>query len=164
MKIYNETKTQIIENPDLKLGRLKDDRIVINVIPAQEEVKEVYHYEYVEYENGGRDRIKIIDTPYSPKKPQEEVYEEIQVYVPYTQEELILKQEDEIVKLIRQKYNINQELAILRQREVKPEEFADYNEYVEQCKKQVKNVHNYEEVLANVVNQESEQEGTQEEY
>ena len=37
-------------------------------------------------------------------------------------------------------------------------------EYVEQCKKQVKNVHNYEEVLANAVNQESEQEGTQEEY
>ena len=32
-------------------------------------------------------------------------------------------------------------------------------EYVEQCKKQVKNVHNYEEVLANAVNQESEQEG-----
>lgn len=29
---------------------------------------------------------------------------------------------------------------------------------------QVKNVHNYEEVLANAVNQESEQEGTQEEY
>lgn len=32
-------------------------------------------------------------------------------------------------------------------------------EYVEQCKKQVKNVHNYEEVLANAINQESEQEG-----
>ena len=32
-------------------------------------------------------------------------------------------------------------------------------EYVEQCKEQVKNVHNYEEVLANAVNQESEQEG-----
>ena len=47
--------------------------------------------------------------------------------------------ENKIVALIRKKYNINQELAILRQREVKPEEFAEYNEYVEQCKKQVKN-------------------------
>ena len=47
--------------------------------------------------------------------------------------------ENKIVALIRQKYNVNQELAILRQREVKPEEFAEYNEYVEQCKKQVKN-------------------------
>ena len=67
--------------------------------------------------------------------------------------------ENKIVALIRKKYNINQELAILRQRDTKPEEFAEYNEYVEQCKKQVKNVYNYEEVLANAVNQESEQEG-----
>ena len=32
-----------------------------------------------------------------------------------------------------------EELAILRQRDTKPEEFAEYNEYVEQCKEQVKN-------------------------
>ena len=67
--------------------------------------------------------------------------------------------ENKIVALIRQKYNVNQELAILRQRDAKPQEFAEYNEYVEQCKEQVKNVYNYEEVLANAVNQESEQEG-----
>ena len=66
--------------------------------------------------------------------------------------------ENKIVTLIRKKYNVNQELAILRQREVKPQEFAEYNEYVEQCKEQVKNVYNYEEVLANAVNQESEKE------
>ena len=38
-----------------------------------------------------------------------------------------------------EKYNVNQELAILRQRDTKPQEFAEYNEYVEQCKEQVKN-------------------------
>ena len=68
--------------------------------------------------------------------------------------------ENKIVALIRKKYNINQELAILRQRDTKPLEYQEYYDYVEQCKKQVKNVHNYEEVLANAVNQESEQEGT----
>ena len=47
--------------------------------------------------------------------------------------------ENKVVALIRQKYNVNQELAILRQRDTKPEEFAEYNEYVEQCKEQVKN-------------------------
>ena len=47
--------------------------------------------------------------------------------------------ENKIVALIRQKYNVNQELAILRQRDTKPLEFAEYNEYVEQCKEQVKN-------------------------
>ena len=66
--------------------------------------------------------------------------------------------ENKIVALIRQKYNINQELAILRQRDAKPQEYQEYYNYVEQCKKQVKNVYNYEEVLANAVNQESEQE------
>ena len=67
--------------------------------------------------------------------------------------------ENKIVALIRKKYNINQELAILRQRDAKPQEYQEYYDYVEQCKEQVKNVHNYEEVLANAVNQESEQEG-----
>ena len=47
--------------------------------------------------------------------------------------------ENKIVALIRKKYNVNQEFAILRQRDAKPQEFAEYNEYVEQCKKQVKN-------------------------
>ena len=47
--------------------------------------------------------------------------------------------ENKIVALIRKKYNVNQELAILRQRDAKPEEFAEYNAYVEQCKEQVKN-------------------------
>ena len=67
--------------------------------------------------------------------------------------------ENKVVNLIRKKYNVNQELAILRQRDAKPQEYQEYYDYVEQCKKQVKNVHNYEEVLANAVNQESEQEG-----
>lgn len=50
-----------------------------------------------------------------------------------------IEYENKIVALIRKKYNINQELAILRQRDTKPEEFAEYHEYVEQCKAQVKN-------------------------
>ena len=47
--------------------------------------------------------------------------------------------ENKIVTLIRKKYNINQELAILRQRDTKPLEYQEYYDYVEQCKKQVKN-------------------------
>ena len=50
-----------------------------------------------------------------------------------------IEYENKIVALIRKKYNVNQELAILRQRDTKPQEFAEYNEYVEQCKEQVKN-------------------------
>lgn len=50
-----------------------------------------------------------------------------------------IEYENKIVALIRKKYNINQELAILRQRDTKPLEFEEYNAYVEQCKKQIKN-------------------------
>ena len=46
--------------------------------------------------------------------------------------------EKEIEKLIREKYSINQELAILRQRDTKPTEFQEYYEYVEKCKLEVK--------------------------
>ena len=35
---------------------------------------------------------------------------------------------------IRRKYSLSAELAILRQRDEKPEEFAVYNAYAEQCK------------------------------
>lgn len=46
--------------------------------------------------------------------------------------------ENEIVRKIREKYTVNQELAILRQRDTKPEEFNLYNEFVEQIKAEVK--------------------------
>lgn len=41
-------------------------------------------------------------------------------------------------KKIRRRYTISSELAILRQRETKPEEFAEYNAYAEACKAEAK--------------------------
>ena len=46
--------------------------------------------------------------------------------------------ENKIVALIRKKYNVNQELAILRQRDTKPLEYQEYYDYVERCKAEVK--------------------------
>ena len=46
--------------------------------------------------------------------------------------------ENLVVKKIRVKYSINEELAILRQRDSKPEEFMLYDSYVEQCKAEAK--------------------------
>lgn len=46
--------------------------------------------------------------------------------------------ESEIIRRIRQRYSVDQELAILRQQNTKPNEFAIYNEYAEQCKAEVK--------------------------
>ena len=43
---------------------------------------------------------------------------------------------------IRKKYSVSAELAILRQRNSKPEEFAEYNAFCELCKSEAKNALN----------------------
>lgn len=43
-----------------------------------------------------------------------------------------------VEELIRQKYSVGAELAILRQRDTKPDEFAEYDAYAEMCKAQAK--------------------------
>ena len=78
MKIYNKEKTQILENVDLKLGYLKYDTLLIS-----EEQQEQFHYQEEHYENGGVAKYRIVDEPYKPAK-----YEEIQVYILYTEKEL----------------------------------------------------------------------------
>ena len=45
---------------------------------------------------------------------------------------------NKVEELVRAKYSVSAELAILRQRDTKPEEFNTYNEYVESCKVQAK--------------------------
>lgn len=42
--------------------------------------------------------------------------------------------EQRVVNRIREVYSIDDELAILRQRDSKPEEFAEYNAFVEKVK------------------------------
>lgn len=42
------------------------------------------------------------------------------------------------VELLRKKYTVNEELSILRQRDTKPEEFAEYSAYAESCKSKAK--------------------------
>lgn len=39
---------------------------------------------------------------------------------------------------IKKRYSINAEIAVLRQRDEKPEEFAEYNAYAERCKAEAK--------------------------
>ena len=46
--------------------------------------------------------------------------------------------EDQVVALIRERYSADDELAILRQRDTKPEEFEQYFNYCEECKAKVK--------------------------
>jgi hypothetical protein len=45
---------------------------------------------------------------------------------------------EQINTMIRRKYSASQEFAILRQKDEKPEEYAEYFAYCEQCKAYVK--------------------------
>lgn len=77
-----------VQNPDLDLGYLKNDRIFVAHHDAIEAVKEEYHYETVkEYPNGGRDVKKVIDVEAVEAKEAWDEYEDIQRYTLYTDEE-----------------------------------------------------------------------------
>lgn len=52
--------------------------------------------------------------------------------------DLLLTYEQRIVLRIREKYSVDDELAILRQRDTKPDEFAAYNDFVEHIKDEEK--------------------------
>lgn len=46
--------------------------------------------------------------------------------------------EQKVEDFMRERYTVSDELAILRQRDTKPEEFAGYNEFAELCKQKAK--------------------------
>lgn len=71
----------------------------------------------------------------------EDNFEEVASVPTYTEAEY----EAEVVRLIRERYDLNAELAILRQRNTKADEFAEYSAFAEACKAQAK------ERLANIV-------------
>ena len=69
-------------------------------------------------------------------------------YIEVTQEEINalaneippLPYEERVVNRIRERYSINDEIAIIRQRDTKPLEFAEYNTFVEQVKAEERDV------------------------
>ena len=112
MKIYNEAKTQQLNETeiDYEKGYLKSDKLVINhhdAVPAktvEEQIVELTsqdieiekHYDNNEkkdkfyrvlavYPSGGKDAEEIIDIP---AKEAYDDYEDIQVYIPFTEQEL----------------------------------------------------------------------------
>ena len=54
------------------------------------------------------------------------------------QEQVVIPYKDRIISRIRRVYSVDDEIALLRQRDTKPEEFAKYNAFVEQIKSEEK--------------------------
>lgn len=67
-------------------------------------------------------------TEYTPKE-----YNDKYFYIPKS-----LSYEKAVDALVRQKYSVSAELAILRQRDSKVEEFKAYYDFVEACKVEAK--------------------------
>lgn len=59
-------------------------------------------------------------------------------YTPEPSEEYQPTYEERVVELIRQRYSIDDEIAILRQKETKADEYAAWYAYCEQCKAEAK--------------------------
>lgn len=113
MKVYNESKTQEITNPDLSIGKLVKDKLFIahhDTIPAvigktsKELAKEMeaqgrevffnekmglWYYVDKKFNNGGRSVRAIYPTQSVPEKDAWDEYEDIFVYIPYTATELV---------------------------------------------------------------------------
>ena len=87
MEIYNE-RMELIEKPELLLGYLRPGTRTEHHAAVQG-VPEKWHYETVaEYPNGGRDIRKVIDVPGVAARDAWDEEIAIQIYTPYTAEEL----------------------------------------------------------------------------
>lgn len=72
-----------------------------------------------------------------PRSYAEDVYQKLLAMLPQSErqvEQPTISYDELVDSKIREKYSVSQEFAILRQRDTKPTEFAEYNAYCEQCK------------------------------
>lgn len=87
MEIYNE-RMELIEKPELLLGYLRPWTRTEHHA-AVKGVAEQWHYETVaEYPNGGKDIRRVVDVPGVEAREAWDEEIAIQIYTPYTQEEL----------------------------------------------------------------------------
>lgn len=90
MKIYDKSKVNELNKDklDLTLGYLQHDKLFIEHHEAIPEQKAVYKDRIVEEPSGGISIYKDLVSPYVEAKEAWDEYEEIQVYIAYTEEEL----------------------------------------------------------------------------
>lgn len=96
------------------------------------------------YTNGNeikrRNKIVIVVDGYRYFNPSHEllIANGWSIYTPPTpsQPEVTPEQmyKDRVIELVREEYSVDDELAILRQRDSKIDEFNTYNSFVEECK------------------------------
>lgn len=96
MRVYDETKSYELTVYDLEQGKLITDKLFIAHHPEQAEIPAVKHREVKRFPNGGASAEWVIDVPAVPAKPAWDEYEDIMVYVPFTEADLEAKRANEI--------------------------------------------------------------------
>lgn len=87
---------------------------------------------------------KIVEFEYTPEEIAQQQAEQVAAERAYWQS---VNYDEAVDAEIRKRYSVSQEFAILRQREEKPDEYAAYYAYCEECKAYVKaHMKKYEEV------------------
>lgn len=95
MRIFDQNGNELNANSvDHEKGRFEKDRLFVCHHEAIEAVEEVFHYEYTVFPNGGKERNKIIDVEAVEAVDAWDEYEDILRYIPYTEEELLQRQEE----------------------------------------------------------------------
>ena len=139
MKIYDKDKKNIIANADLNKGYLKNDKIFVRHHEAIPAIAGQGHRETIrEYPNGSKDVQWVWDVEPVPAVAAYDEYEDIQVFIPYTDEDKQRLYKQRIVEKIRRKYDVNDEIALTNDKDSKPQEYAEYQAYRAICKAEAK--------------------------
>ena len=88
MRVFNAEKTTELFDCDLEKGHLISDKLFIKRHPEEPEIPAVKHREVKNFPNGGASAEWVIDVPAVPAKPAWDEYEDIQIYIPYSEQEL----------------------------------------------------------------------------
>ena len=104
MRIFDESKQTELKEIDREAGRLVPDRLFIAHHDAREASEEIGHYEVIrEYKNGGKDVKWVVDKPAVTACEEHDEYEDILVFVPYTEEELSYRYSVRMVGELKEK-------------------------------------------------------------
>ena len=89
MRVFNKEKTYELFSYDLEKGYLVADKLFIKHHPAVIGNSGKFHFVVEKtYPNGGKDMKKVWDIEPVKAKEAYDEYEDIQVYIPYSQKEL----------------------------------------------------------------------------
>lgn len=127
MKIYNQDKTQELNRQELDFekGYLRHDKLFVAHHDATEAIAAVYEDRIVEEESGGISIYKDLVTPAVEAKEAWDEYEEIQVYVLFSEQEV---SERKIAKLKAKLRETDYQAIKFSEGEMSLEDYAEMKE------------------------------------